>query len=76
MAPSRRFCNFDPWPELQPPEGLGLAGAGDQKVGKLFFFILFIFSTDNAKGTSLPLEKSNGNDILTFFYTFFIVLRK
>ena len=76
MAPSRRFWNFDPWPELQPPEGLGLAGAGDQKIGKKFFFDFFIFSTDNAKGTSLPSEKPNRNDILTFFDTFYVVLRK
>ena len=76
MAPSRRFWNFDPWPVLQPPEGLGLTGAGGQKIEKNFFLIFFIFSTDNAKGMSLLSEKPKGNDILTFFDTFYVVLRK
>ena len=57
----------------------GRAGAGwgwGPKNRKNFFSIFFIFSTDNAKGTSLPSEKPNRNDILTFFDTFYVVLRK
>ena len=76
MATSRRFWNFDPWPVLQPSEGLGLTGAGGQKIEKIFFLIFFIFSTDNAKGMSLLSEKPKRNNILTFLKIFYVVIRK